>query len=100
MQFSTVAQPPLRADVKLFTETALSFSLTLLNASIDLLSFSAILYATYPPLFGALLAYSAAGTGISLYLGRSLVGLNFNQARCGLSALSTLHPLENALASL
>lgn len=68
------------ADIRVFTDTTLSFSLTLLNAFIDLVSFAGILYSIYPPLFGALLAYSLGGTFISLYLGRSLVGLNFNQA--------------------
>ena len=33
----------------------------------------------YPPLFAALLVYSIGGTGLSLYLGRNLVGLNFAQ---------------------
>ena len=62
-----------------FTETALGLSMTLLNAGIDLISFSGILYSIYPPLFAALLVYSIGGTGASLYLGRSLVGLNFQQ---------------------
>ena len=53
--------------------------MTLLNAGIDLISFSGILYSIYPPLFAALLVYSIGGTGASLYLGRSLVGLNFQQ---------------------
>ena len=75
----TPKQPPQKTDVKLFTGTALSFSLTLLNSAIDLISFAGILYAVYPPLFGALVAYAAGGTGASLLLGRKLVGLNFNQ---------------------
>ena len=62
-----------------FTDTALGLSMTLLNAGIDLISFSGILYSIYPPLFAALLVYSIGGTGASLYLGRSLVGLNFQQ---------------------
>ncbi|KAI8462678.1 MAG: ATP-binding cassette transporter [Monoraphidium minutum] len=67
------------ADVKTFTETALSLSLTLLNAVIDLVSFSGILYTIYPPLFAALLAYSIGGTAASIALGKNLVSLNFNQ---------------------
>ena len=53
--------------------------MTILNAAIDLVSFSGILYTIYPPLFVALLVYSIGGTAISLRLGRPLVGLNFQQ---------------------
>ena len=53
--------------------------MTLLNAGIDLISFSGILYSIYPPLFVALIVYSVGGTGVSLFLGRKLVGLNFKQ---------------------
>ena len=48
-----------------------------------------ILYSIYPPLFGALLVYSVGGTALSVYIGRPLVGLNFQQEaqeanfRCG-----------------
>ena len=64
---------------RMFTDTALSFSTGLLNAFVDLVSFSGILYTIYPPLFVALLIYSLGGTAISLRLGRPLVGLNFQQ---------------------
>ncbi|GMH34252.1 hypothetical protein BSKO_02086 [Bryopsis sp. KO-2023] len=67
------------ADVKVFTDSALGFVLTILNAVIDLISFSEILFSIYPPLFIALVVYSVGGTGVSLWLGRSLVGLNFQQ---------------------
>ncbi|KAK9808588.1 hypothetical protein WJX72_000137 [[Myrmecia] bisecta] len=67
------------SDIRTFTDTALGFSMTILNAVVDLVSFSGILYTIYPPLFLALLIYSVGGTGISLYLGRPLIGLNFQQ---------------------
>ena len=38
-----------------------------------------ILFGIYPPLFVALAIYSVGGTVVSIYLGRPLVGLNFNQ---------------------
>lgn len=38
-------------DLSSFTGTALAFSLTLFNATVDLISFSNILYGIYPPLF-------------------------------------------------
>ncbi|EEF47966.1 peroxisomal membrane protein, putative [Ricinus communis] len=68
-------------DLSSFTGTALSFSLTLFNAAVDLISFSNILYGIYPPLFIVLLLYSVGGTAISLYLGRGLVNLNFLQEK-------------------
>ncbi|KAK9274515.1 hypothetical protein L1049_021764 [Liquidambar formosana] len=57
-------------DLSSFTGTALSFSLTLFNAAVDLISFSNILYGIYPPLFVVLLVYSIGGTAISVFLGR------------------------------
>jgi ABC-type long-subunit fatty acid transport system fused permease/ATPase subunit len=53
--------------------------MTILNAGVDLISFSGILYSIYPPLFVALLVYSLGGTAASVFLGRKLVGLNFQQ---------------------
>ncbi|GAX72920.1 hypothetical protein CEUSTIGMA_g375.t1 [Chlamydomonas eustigma] len=67
------------SDVAAFTDTALGLSLTLLNAFIDLISFSGILFSIYPPLFAALVAYSVGGTVGSLALGKNLVTLNFDQ---------------------
>lgn len=80
---STIDNPDQRIvdDLSSFTGTALSFSLTLFNAAIDLISFSNILYGIYPPLFIVLLAYSLGGTAISVFLGRGLVGLNFLQEK-------------------
>lgn len=57
-------------DLSSFTGTALSFSLTLFNAAVDLISFSNILFGIYPPLFIVLLVYSIGGTAISIFLGR------------------------------
>ncbi|KAK6133130.1 hypothetical protein DH2020_033169 [Rehmannia glutinosa] len=68
-------------DLSSFTGTALAFSLTLFNATVDLISFSNILYGIYPPLFLVLLAYSLGGTAISVFLGRGLVTLNFLQEK-------------------
>ncbi|MEW5304061.1 MAG: hypothetical protein WDW36_006696 [Sanguina aurantia] len=67
------------SDIRGFTDTAINLSLTLLNAVLDLVSFSGILYSIYPPLFAALIAYSITGTVISIALGKNLVTLNFNQ---------------------
>lgn len=53
-----------------FTEIALSLSLALLNAGLDLVSFSGILFSIYPPLFVALLLYSITGTALTVYIGK------------------------------
>ncbi|KAL8046086.1 hypothetical protein ABFX02_08G156100 [Erythranthe guttata] len=68
-------------DLSAFTGTALAFSLTFFNATVDLISFSNILYGIYPPLFLILLGYSLGGTAISVFLGRGLVTLNFLQEK-------------------
>ncbi|KAL3322522.1 hypothetical protein AABB24_039899 [Solanum stoloniferum] len=80
---STIDNPDQRIvdDLSSFTGTALSFSLTLVNAAIDLISFSNILFGIYPPLFGVLLAYSLGGTALSVFLGKGLVSLNFLQEK-------------------
>mmetsp|Transcript_7310 Transcript_7310/g.17664 ORF Transcript_7310/g.17664 Transcript_7310/m.17664 type:complete len:821 (+) Transcript_7310:19-2481(+) len=67
------------SDVVAFTDTALTLSIALLTSALDLISFSGILFSIYPPLFVALLLYSTTGTVVSLYVGKSLVGLNFAQ---------------------
>jgi ABC-type uncharacterized transport system fused permease/ATPase subunit len=72
------------SDVTAFTDTALGLSLTLLNAFIDLISFSGILFSIYPPLFVALVVYSVGGTAGSLALGK--VGLNMRGRRDRLSS--------------
>ncbi|GAB4836727.1 Canalicular multispecific organic anion transporter 1 [Ancistrocladus abbreviatus] len=68
-------------DLSSFTGIALSLSLTLFNAAVDLISFSNILYGIYPPLFIVLLVYSIGGTAISVFLGKGLVSLNFMQEK-------------------
>lgn len=60
-------------DLSAFTGTALSFSLTLFNAAVDLISFSNILFGIYPPLFVVLIAYSLGGTVISVFLGKVIM---------------------------
>ncbi|KAM1422221.1 hypothetical protein ACFX13_004459 [Malus domestica] len=68
-------------DLNSFTGTALSFTVTIFDAVIDLISFSNILFSIYPPLFAVLFVYSIGGTAISIYLGKNLVSLNFMQEK-------------------
>eukprot|EP00892_Ulva_mutabilis_P009083 jgi/Ulvmu1/6547/UM003_0181.1 len=69
----------LTSDISAFTSTSLSLSFTLLTSLVDLISFSGILFSIYPPLFAALVFYAIGGTVASFYIGRKLVGLNFEQ---------------------
>jgi ABC-type uncharacterized transport system fused permease/ATPase subunit len=57
-------------DLNSFTGTALSFALALFNATIDLVSFSGILFGIYPPLFLVLIVYAIGGTAISVAIGK------------------------------
>ena len=66
-------------DARSFTTTSLDFSITLMTSVIDLVNFSGILYGIYPQLFGAIIAYSTFGTAVSVWLGQSLVQINFQQ---------------------
>ena len=66
-------------DISSFTATTVGLAFTLLNAGVDLVSFSGILLGIYEPLVAVLFVYAAGGTLISAKLGQPLVGLNFQQ---------------------
>ena len=66
-------------DVRSFTAFSLELFLTIVTSSIDLVSFSFILYSIQPQLFGAIISYALFGTVVTTSLGRSLVGLNFEK---------------------
>lgn len=85
-------------DLSSFTSTALSFSLTLFTAAVDLISFSNILYGIYPPLFVVLLIYSIGGTAISVFLGRVTIYISFSSDSFKLR--EKLHPPSQLLLSI
>jgi len=66
-------------DLDSFTRTSLLLFLSVLNALIDLVSFSSILFSIYPQLFVVLIAYAGFGTLITTSIGRQLVNVNFKQ---------------------
>jgi putative ATP-binding cassette transporter len=68
-------------DVKSFTTQTLAFLLVLLNASINLVLFAGVLWQITPMLFLGAVACAAAGTFSTLFLGRRLMGLNFEQIK-------------------
>ncbi|MEL7039437.1 MAG: ABC transporter ATP-binding protein/permease [Cyanobacteria bacterium J06592_8] len=68
-------------DIKSFTIISLRFLLILLNSVIDIISFSGILWTISKNLSIFLLFYAIFGTGITVFIGRRLIPLNFNQLR-------------------
>jgi putative ATP-binding cassette transporter len=68
-------------DVSAFTNGALSYLLTVLGSIVTLVSFAGILWSIYPPLMVVLIFYAIAGTIATIWFGKRLIGLNFNQLR-------------------
>ena len=68
-------------DLNSLTVTSLSFLLIILGALIDLFAFTGILWSISQLLTGILLAYAFCGTIITVFIGKRLVGLNYNQLK-------------------
>ncbi len=66
-------------DVRNFTSASLSFLLIALNATVSVVAFVGVLWAISGTLVGVLLVYAVAGTGLSILIGRRLIGLNYQQ---------------------
>lgn len=84
-------------DARVFTGTTLSFALMMLNASFTVLAFSGVLWSISPLLFGVTLAYAAAGSWLTITLGRPLVWLSYRQSdREAAFRAELVHIRENA----
>lgn len=66
-------------DVRNFTAASLSFLLIALNATVTLIAFLGVLWSISTTLVGVLFVYAVAGTGLSILIGRRLIGLNYDQ---------------------
>jgi vitamin B12/bleomycin/antimicrobial peptide transport system ATP-binding/permease protein len=66
-------------DIRALTATTLSFGLMFLNASFTVVAFSGVLWTISPPLFVVAVVYSIAGSLLTIYLGKPLVKLNYDQ---------------------
>jgi putative ATP-binding cassette transporter len=67
-------------DVRSFTTSTLSLSLILLNGTFTLLAFSGVLWSISHVLFAVAVAYAAFGSLTTIWLGRPLVRLNYDQS--------------------
>jgi putative ATP-binding cassette transporter len=66
-------------DIRAVTDKAVSLLCTVFVAACDLVVFSAVLYRIDPLLYVLLFGYAAAGTAITIAVGRPLIGLNREQ---------------------
>lgn len=76
-----IANPDQRIteDVRAFTTTTISFALMFFNGTVTALSFSGVLWSISPLLFFVAVLYAVIGSLLTIYLGRPLIGLNYNQ---------------------
>eukprot|EP00741_Cyanophora_paradoxa_P021039 tig00021326_g20308.t1 len=58
-------------------QVSVELALVVLNAVLDLVSFSYIMHSIYPPLFAVLLLYSLLGTCVSTWIGKRIAVLAF-----------------------
>ncbi|QGU31722.1 ABC transporter ATP-binding protein/permease [Thermochromatium tepidum] len=84
-------------DIRALTATTLSFTLMFLNASFTVIAFSGVLWTISPMLFAVAVAYSILGSLLTIYLGKPLVKLNYDQLDCEANFRARLvHVRENA----
>lgn len=66
-------------DVKSFTTTTISFTLLFIGGVFSAISFSGVLWSINPALFLVAVAYALAGTISTIFLGKSLIRINYDQ---------------------
>ena len=67
-------------DVRQLTTTTLSFVLMISNGTLTALSFSGVLWSISPKLFMIAVLYAGAGSALTIWLGRPLIRLNYQQS--------------------
>ena len=84
-------------DIRTFTTTTLSYLIMILNGGITAIAFSGVLWTISPLLLIVAMAYAAAGSFLTVKLGRPLVRLNFAQLdKEGKFRTELVHVKENA----
>jgi putative ATP-binding cassette transporter len=66
-------------DIRSLTSTTLSFVLLVLNASFTVVAFSGVMWTISPLLFAVAVAYAVLGSFLTIYLGKPLIRLNYDQ---------------------
>ena len=66
-------------DIRSFTEFSLTLFLTVLMAVVDLICFSIVLFSIMPSLFLAIMLFATFGTLGTIFLGSTLIPLNFDK---------------------
>ncbi|NLS06426.1 ABC transporter ATP-binding protein/permease [Rhizobium sp. P32RR-XVIII] len=66
-------------DIRAFTVTTLSFLLLIFSSGLTILSFSGVLLSINPVLFAVAFIYAACGSLLTVWLGRPLIKLNYDQ---------------------
>ncbi len=67
-------------DIRTLTTTTLSFLLMFFSGTFTAISFSGVLWTISPTLFGVAVLYALAGSGLTIWLGRPLIRLNYQQS--------------------
>jgi vitamin B12/bleomycin/antimicrobial peptide transport system ATP-binding/permease protein len=84
-------------DVRTFTAATLSLTLVLLNTTFTILAFSGVMWSISPLLFVTAVLYALVGSGLTIWFGRPLIALNYDQADREASFRAELvHLRENA----
>jgi putative ATP-binding cassette transporter len=94
-----VANPDQRIseDIRAFTTTTLSFVLLIVNGTLTAISFSGVLWTISPLLFVVAVVYAMVGSALTIYLGKPLIRLNYNQLDMEANFRSDLiHVRENS----
>ncbi len=66
-------------DVRNFTITALSFSLLVINSTIQMVGLAGVLWSISSLLMSVLVGYAVVGTLVAFLIGKRLIGLNYLQ---------------------
>lgn len=84
-------------DVRTFTASTLSLGLIFLNGTFTIFAFSGVLWSISPLLFAVAVGYAALGSLLTVWFGRPLIWLNYDQADREASLRADLvHLRENA----
>ena len=68
-------------DINQFTSTSLTFFFVVLDAVVNLISFSIVLYQILPALFLAIFVYAGLGTYLTACMGKPLISLYYDQMK-------------------